>query len=269
MLFWDFLRRAYWGRLCYNQGMFILKKNHLFSNVLMQTAIINSFEVAVKIIVRLNMRSRLGTTMQPDMLNSRISSIQDVLTAGRLVLITLVFLYAFRKLRAVRSLIDSKDYSEMAKLQEEMIPDSISSISVYSVSQLLQIWAFVLIGVNVVHEMGSVMYQNFMSILSGNLLILNPTAYIEVYILTHGFKYIGMVTAIIIAIFATGIFLKDIPLKAFSIIFMVIFTAAFALLKMNTVAVAGRSIGIIWTSVIYHLMQTAGLFAVAWYLRGK
>lgn len=248
--------------------MFIPRKNHLFSNVLLQVSVINTCEITALALIRLWIRFRSGL-MVPDMLSRRISFIQNLFTVMSLVLISLVFLRAFRKLRNVRSVISEDDYSEMAKLQEEMNPAGISSLSSYSVLQLLQIWAFVLIGVNIVQETWSAMYQNFISMLAQNLVFVTTANFFEIYNLSHGFKYIGMVTAIIIAIFVTGVFLRDTKLKWSAVITLLVFTAAFALMRMRTITVSGHNVGIVWTSVICHLMQTVGLFSVAMYLRDK
>ena len=38
-------------------------------------------------------------------------------------------------------------------------------------------------------------------------------------------------------------------------------------LEMFTLSLLGRNYGIVWSSVIFHLMETVGLFALARYLR--
>ena len=47
------------------------------------------------------------------------------------------------------------------------------------------------------------------------------------------------------------------------------FVLAFAVMQMNTITLAGRTMGIVWTSVIFHALQTIGLFSIALYLRNK
>ena len=79
----------------------------------------------------------------------------------------------------------------------------------------------------------------------------------------------GMTMAIIIAIFATGIFIKDRNLKVVALVLMGAFVLAFAVMQMNTITLAGRTMGIVWTSVIFHALQTVGLLSIALYLRSK
>ncbi len=247
--------------------MFISRKNHILTNALLETAAINFGEIAVNAFVRLRYRSNM--TMSPDMLNNRINNLQNTATVVRIILTALVFIWAFHKLNAARALVSKDDYSEMAKLQEELNPKGVSTLSSYSVSQLLQIWTFILVGVNILQEMGAFMYQRFIAMLTTSVFIINLENYLTIYNVTHGFKYIGMLTADIIAVFVTGIFLRDNKLKVASLLVMFAFVGAFALMEMNTITLAGRNIGIVWTSVIYHLMQTAGLLSVALYLRDK
>ena len=41
---------------------------------------------------------------------------------------------------------------------------------------------------------------------------------------------------------------------------------AFGLFQMQTVSLMGREIGIVWTSIIYHITETAGLLILSLYL---
>ena len=47
------------------------------------------------------------------------------------------------------------------------------------------------------------------------------------------------------------------------------FIAAFALLRMASVNILNTQIGIVWTSVIFHFVETAGLLLLALYLRER
>ena len=86
---------------------------------------------------------------------------------------------------------------------------------------------------------------------------------------THGFKYIGMFIAIILGILVTGIFLKDRFLWIFSAALTGIFMIAFVTLQMGTITIAGRDYGIVWTAVIFHLVQTIGILLLSVYLRRR
>ncbi len=93
------------------------------------------------------------------------------------------------------------------------------------------------------------------------------TSYVTIYNNTHGFKYMGMLLAILIGVIMTGIFLKDKLLKGVTLACTALFLITFSLFQMQTIEFFGKSIGIAWTSVIFHFVETMGLIALALYLR--
>lgn len=115
------------------------------------------------------------------------------------------------------------------------------------------------------------MYQNVIDQLQhyyiGENMVTNEA--VSVYNSTHGFKYIGMITALIIGFFVTGVFLNDRKLMIFSAVMMVAFAIAFGMLQMFTLRFADRSIGIVWTGVIYHLNNSFVLYLFSHYIRRK
>lgn len=247
--------------------MYISKKSHILTDALIQTAVVNFAEALMIGIVRLVLgKLVIGS---PDMLNKDISIVGNILAGIRILLTLLVFINAYRKLNRARSLVSKDDYLEMAKLQEEFNPGGVSVLSSYSTFQLLQIWGFVLVGMSLLQEMGAAMYQRFITMLSLSTLDIASADFIAIYNITHGFKYMGMTMSMIIAIFATGIFIKDRNLKILALSLMGIFVLAFAVMQMNTITLAGRTMGIVWTSVIFHALETIGLMLIAIYLRNK
>lgn len=247
--------------------MYISKKSHILTDALIQTAVVNFAEALMIGIVRLVLgKLVIGS---PDMLNKDISIVGNILAGIRILLTLLVFINAYRKLNRARSLVSKDDYLEMAKLQEEFNPGGVSVLSSYSTFQLLQIWGFVLVGMSLLQEMGAAMYQRFITMLSLSTLDIASADFIAIYNITHGFKYMGMTMSMIIAIFATGIFIKDRNLKILALSLMGIFVLAFAVMQMNTITLAGRTMGIVWTSVIFHALETIGLMLIAIYLRYK
>ena len=160
----------------------------------------------------------------------------------------------------------------MARLQMEMIPDKVSVLSIRSIEQLVVIWASILIGVSFVYEVTSTAYRSFVDQLTG-LIDLNDydtyMAYVTIYNSSHGFKYMGMLIAICIGIFTTGVFLKDRPLKILAFAYTAFFVFAFLTLNHSTFVVGDMSVGIVWTSVIFHALQSIGLFGIAFYLKHR
>lgn len=247
--------------------VYISKKNHILTDALIQTAAVNFAEALIMGVVRIVLGKLIIGS--PDMLNRDIGVSGNIVAGIRIFLTFLVFVNAYGRLNRARAVVSKDDYLEMAKLQEEFNPGGVSILSSYSTFQLLQIWGFVLVGMSLLQEMGGAMYQRFITMLSLSTLDMASADFIAIYNVTHGFKYMGMTMAIIIAIFATGIFIKDRNLKVVALVLMGAFVLAFAVMQMNTITLAGRTMGIVWTSVIFHALQTIGLLSIALYLRNK
>lgn len=92
-------------------------------------------------------------------------------------------------------------------------------------------------------------------------------AVVAVYNGSHGFKYVGMFTAIILGIVVTAVFLKDKKLIMAAVMLTIIFMFAFAYVNMQTVTISGNQYGIVWTSVIFHALETLGLLVMGFYLK--
>ena len=169
-------------------------------------------------------------------------------------------------------IVEEDDREEMGRLQEEVFGEKLSSLSAQEVSKLLQIWAVIFIGAQIVYEVSSSLYRGFVNDLFDLLSVAvfqDASALLSIYNNTHGFKYLAMVISILIGVMMTGIFLDDRFLKGVAVGTAFLFLVCFALLQIHTVSVLGRSIGIVWTSVIFHFLETAGLVCFSLYLRGK
>ena len=250
--------------------MYINKKEHILSKTLFLTGCVRLGGEVANSIARMSINKTQGPS--PDMLNTTIDNFSTIVSVIQICLVTAIFYMAYLRLEHIRGVVPKDDYSEMAKLQEELGEKNISTLSSYSIMQLLQLWAAILIGIQVVYDVTNHAYQTFVEQMCffidfGNQDIAN--AFVSVYNNSHGFKYIGMFVAICLGIFVTGVFLKDAPLKIASFVIMCLFMLAFAILQMHTVTVMDRTVGIVWTSVIFHVIQTVGLFAVAVYLSQK
>lgn len=137
-----------------------------------------------------------------------------------------------------------------------------------NVKPLLLIWGVILIGASVIYEITSILYSRAISQI---FTVTSQKQYIYLYNSTHGFKYIGMMVAITLGTIMTGIMLKSKWLIFLSTFIMTVFIGAFAVFQMYTLNLdfIGKSVGIVWTSVIYHLSETAGLLLMALYVRIK
>jgi hypothetical protein len=90
--------------------------------------------------------------------------------------------------------------------------------------------------------------------------------FVMLYNMTHGFKYLEILAAILLGVVMTGIFLNDRYLKLASLVILTLFLISFAVMQMQTVYLMGREVGIVWTSIIYHLTETLGIIFLSGYL---
>ncbi|MBE5861033.1 MAG: hypothetical protein E7301_13065 [Butyrivibrio sp.] len=167
-------------------------------------------------------------------------------------------------------LIPEEDKQEMADLQRNYLGNSLSTLNADSVGILLQLWAMIFIGAELVYDFSSIMYRKFISALIG---VLSPDAgdstFVMLYNMTHGFKYLEILTAILLGVIITGIFLNDNFLKVIATLIAVLFLFSFGLLEMKTFSFLGREIGIVWSSLVYHFTETLGLVLFSLYLQKK
>lgn len=247
--------------------MYLSKKVHILTPAIMLTAIFNLLSELASGLARIVL-SKLPS-LTPDMLDTKMWTLQSAFAILQLLLTIGVFLVARKKLNRLMKLIPREDWSDMGKLQSEMIKDSVATLSITEINQLLQVWAAILIGVEIVYDVTSSAYKSFVTQLVKIVDLSNPetyNAFVALYNSTHGFKYIGMLIAICIGILTTGIFLQDRWLITSSITLTVLFLIAFVFIQSNTIVLASRMVGVVWTSVIFHILQTLGLMVLSAYL---
>ena len=245
--------------------MYFNKHTHLLSNSIMAVALIRLGTTALEGIFRFILGKSL--LLAPDMFENVIWRFQLSGSVFKMIAITVVFYIVRKKLLKYINTVSEDDQSEMGKLQEEFLGNDLSSLSADSIAQLLEIWAVILIGAEGVYTVSTIIYRRFTAELL--LMVLGGAqynAFLSVYNLSHGFKYVEMLTAILIGFFMTGIFLKDNKIRIASIIITIAFLIAFSIAQMNTITLPGRTVGIVWTSVIFHLTETAGLLFFSLYL---
>lgn len=250
--------------------MYLSKKLHILTPAIMLTAVFNLLsELATGLARRLLAAS---PSLTPDMLDTKMWTCQSAFSILQLILTITVFLIARGKLSRLMKIIPREDWSEMGRLQSEMIKNNVATLSITEINQLLQVWAAILIGVEIVYDVTSSAYRSFVSQLVDIVDLSSPdtyNAFTTLYNSTHGFKYIGMLIAICIGILTTGIFLQDRWLIVSSIALTVLFLFAFVFIQSNTIILASRMVGVVWTSVIFHILQTAGLMVLSIYLYKK
>lgn len=248
--------------------MYLSKKKHILSNSIMAVAIINILGELINVISRMLINNSASLT--PQLLEKSTSAIHAVITLVQFVLTCFFFLKSFKQLNYYINLIPAEDRQEMAKLQKEELSAGISVLRIEQISQITKIWGAILIGVQIIYEVTSSAYQKFITQIMGLVSISDPVAYnafVALYNSSHGFKYIGMLIAISIGIFATAVFLQDRALAILSIVLMVSFIISFAYIQNSTVEIASLSANIVWSSILFHIIQTMGLLSLALYLR--
>lgn len=252
--------------------MFLSKDTHILSSAIMQSAILNIATEGVDLVYRRFMAPRMSILL-PMTGNDYIWYGEMFLSTLQVIFTLLIFLRARKILKKNKGLIARDDYTEMAKLQEEYNPNGISTLSMYSIYQLFQIWAFVLIGIRIVYDVSSMAYRRIVSEITLMLSDVNNVAIsenlVKMYNNSHGFKYIGMFMAVVIGIYATGIFLKDKILRILSASLSTLFMLALLFVNISSISFRGLFIGVVWTSVIFHVLETAGLILLSVYLAKK
>ena len=250
--------------------MYFGSHKHLLSRALLWAAGLNMLTMGLSSLVRLILRN--NTSFLPDMTDNYIWISQLVFSFIRLLVMLIVFIVAWRKVSKYMGVVEKDDLAEMGRLQEEVFGKKISSLSADAISRLLQIWAVILIGTQFVYDITSLQYRKFvneLTLLLANGEMLTGTSFISLYNSTHGFKYLGMLIAILLGVMMTGIFLNDRLLKIITASITGAFLLSFSVFQMYTFNIFGRLIGVVWTSVIFHITETAGIIALSLYLRKK
>lgn len=214
--------------------------------------------------------SRTGYQFTPNMIDDTVYKVQVLVFLMQVIMDIIIFYLAERELRRYKRLIPKEDREELARLQQDALSGNLSTLTMENIDILIKLWALILIGVQCVYEITAVAYKDFIENLISFISISDENTYfafVSIYNSTHGFKYAGMFIAIIIGVAVTGIFLKDRTLGFISVALTVAFMIAFLFVEQSTFVVGTRLIGVVWTSAIFHILETLGLFVLAVYLR--
>lgn len=246
--------------------MYLNSQRHYLSKAICISSLLSLFTQLLNALARILFKSKQSG---PDMLNTQVFSINIVIQIILIGFIVLIFLHYIKKMRHLIQIINEDDSDEMAALQKKYIPDSISTLRGESIYQLLEIWAVIMIFVQIISLVSNYKYKSFVSGLYEVLPMdtyENAVTFSDIYNSTHGFKYIGMFSAIVIGIFVTAVFLKDRFLKILATGVTIFFVLAFTIFQMVTFYTEVKIISIVWTSVIYHGLETIGLISFSIYL---
>ena len=231
--------------------MYLNIKHHILSESIMLAAIVKIIAAFCEGGLRLLMKR--STALSPDMLDIMLWRSQIVISVVQILLTGLIFYLAYRKLNHYIRLFDEDDIKGMGTLQKEYLGDNLASLSVSSVNRLLQLWAVIFVGAELIYVFTSMMYRRFIGMLMDALSLgegMTDGTFVMLYVMT-------------------GIFLNDRFLKMASLAILAVFLVSFAALQMQTVYLMGREVGIVWTSIIYHATETIGLFLLSLYLSKK
>ncbi len=247
--------------------MYINVKKHILSKAIMLTAVVKLIAALCEGTLRIILRKSNVTS--PDMLDIMLWHCQLVISVIQIAITSVIFYLIWRRLSHYMNIIPKEDRKQMGDLQKEFFGENLATLSVSSVNRLLQLWAVIFVGAELIYVFTSIMYRRFIGMLMDALSSsdgMTDGTFVMLYNMTHGFKYLEILSAILLGVVITGIFLNDKYLKIASFVILLLFLLSFGALQMQTVYLMGREIGIVWTSIIYHVTETVGLFLLSLYL---
>lgn len=250
--------------------MYISIKKHILSRAILSVAIIKIIAALIEGAIRIFLSS--NSSDSPSMLDSMLWTCQIISSVLQIFFIFIIFYFSWKKLWHYMNLVPKDDQNEIGLLQQEYLGKNLATLSASSVSRLLQLWAVIFVCAELIYDFTSIMYRRFIAILMSlfdQTSDLTDSTFILLYNMTHGFKYIEILVAILLGIVMTGIFLNDKYLKIASLIILILFLLSFSILQMQTVYLMGHEIGIVWTSIIYHFTETLGLILLSAYLEKR
>ena len=246
--------------------MYFGKNNHILSKTLIIAALINIAAAALQSVIRIMVERKYA--LMPVMADDLLWRSQIVVSVLQLIAVTVLFLRARQKIKRMLSLISRDDMYELGRLQEDAFGKDISALKAGEISKLLQVWTAILVVMQLVYDINSLIYRNFILRLIqalGSDMIIFSSLYND----SHGFKYMGMLMVLILGVMITGIFLDDRFLKIGSLTFMMLYFVSVVFFGITRISLFGKDYGIVLSSVAFHAAQTGGLLIFAFYLRRK
>ena len=249
--------------------MYFSPKKHILSNVILYVTVIRFVGFCLSGLARVAVRSG---GFEPDMADAYVWRIQSVTAIITVAASAVVFSYALMKIKQFISVVPEEDRDDMAVLQAEAFGEGNSNLSADIIRKLLETWFVIFVGVQLMYEVFSEVYRHFVLDLYQAVVKytgVTSDTYTSLYNLSHSFKYQGMLIALLLGVIMTAIFLDDKTLMLVTILAASIYLLSATGLEMMTLSVLGESVGIVWSSVIFHLIDTIGMIGLALYLRIK
>ena len=145
-----------------------------------------------------------------------------------------------------------------------------SALNADVIKKLLRIWFAILVGAQFMYDVSAGLYSRFTGYLDTAIPGMSESTgmyYAFIYNLTHGFKYQGMLIALLLGIVVTAVFLNDRTLKLIAYVIAVLFIISSMGMEMAKLTIFGNTLGIVWSSVIFHTIDTVGLLIFAIHMR--
>ncbi len=239
------------------------------SNVILSVTMIRFVSFVISGIVRASIRKG---GLEPDMADGMIWHVQSAVAAVSVLISAAVFIIALHRVRHFMSVIPEEERDAMAALQQEAFGNANSALNAEIIRKLLETWFVIFVGVQLMYEVFSEMYRHFATGLYDAIVHgvgITSETYNSLYNISHSFKYQGMLVALMLGVIMTAIFLDDKTLKLVAILGASVYLLSSTGFEMATFSVMGQDIGIVWSSVIFHVIDTIGMAALALYLRIK
>ena len=208
--------------------------------------------------------------LKPDMADTYVWRVQSAVAIIVLIISAFIFIRVLQKIKRSIAVIPEAERLEMARLQEETFGVRNAALNADTLRKLTELWFAILVGVQFMYEVFSEVYRHFALGLYTATVSQNEIsgeAYTSLYNLSHGFKYQGLLVALILGVIMTAIFLDDATLKLTAILAASVYLLSSIVPEMTTLTIMGKSIGIVWSSVIFHILDTIGMAVFAIYLR--
>lgn len=210
----------------------------ILGRFLISVSVMNFIEILAKLVLRYTAGDEMFLVM----------SYEATLGVSRLILVVSAFMYCLKNMK--------KMYFHSP-----------------AVRKLLVLWGVILIPVQVINDMVGMLYTRMLQLIQIAFLTSGTDTdgkmFAMIYDMTHGFKYVCLFLAILIGVVMTGEILDRKILILLSGLVAVLFMVAFTVLRMGSVSIDAMDtyeIGVNWTSMIFHVLNTVGLFSVGLYI---
>ena len=139
-----------------------------------------------------------------------------------------------------------------------------------NVRKLMVLWGVILIPMQLINDTCAALYTRMLETIASVFIQegvdKDGRIFALIYDMSHGFKYICIFLAILLGLVMTAEILERRKLMIVPGVAGVLFMLAFTLLRMESTAIGSIQIGVNWTSLIFHGLNTVGLFGIGMYI---